>query len=123
MVLDVRFSCAGSGPQSDLQSLREWLPKADPSLPLRFTEPGPRSDRLGVSLDDLCAVIGATADLAALGAAVRGWVRNRFGHNTAAEEPVIAVSGPVTRIEVGPVTITITDPSAESGPAIGSDAR
>jgi hypothetical protein len=122
--LNVTFTCSGPDRGGDVQSLREWLPKAAPGLPLRFVDTGPDSgNHLGVSVEELCAVVSGVADLTALVAAVRGWVRNRFGRNAAEDRPPVVTTGPVTRIEVGTVVITITQAPGEQAPTIGPDAR
>ncbi|SCD30855.1 hypothetical protein GA0115240_101430 [Streptomyces sp. DvalAA-14] len=120
--MNVTFNCASTDPTQDLQSLREWLPRADPGLQLDFRDPAPGAGtHLGPSADELFAAISATADFMALGVAVRGWVHNRFGRDVATEEPVIATNGNVTTIEVGPVTITITGTSGATAPVIDPD--
>lgn len=122
--MEVKLSCASPNQGNDLRSLRDWLPKADPGLQLDFEEPDPAvGDHLGVPMDELFAVIGAAADLVSLVAAVRGWVRNRFGRDVATEQPVARVSGPVTTIEVGPVTIRVTVGPGEAAPVIEADER
>ncbi|WNI16355.1 hypothetical protein [Actinacidiphila sp. ITFR-21] len=120
--MDVTFNCAGTNRTQDLQSLREWLPKADPNLQLAFKDPDSGTgDHLGAQVEELFAAISATADLFALGVAVRGWVHNRFGRDVATEDPIAVTSGDVTTIQVGPVTITITGGTGAPAPLIDPD--
>lgn len=120
--MEVIFRCASSNQSDDLRALRDWLPKADPGLELDFREPDSGADdHLGVPLEHLFAGISATADLMVLGGAVRGWVRNRFGRDVATEPPLVITSGTVTRIEIGPVTVTVTGEPGAPVPVIEPD--
>ncbi len=122
--MDVTLTCAGPDGRQDQRSLREWLPNAAPSVRLLPAAPDQDGgDHLGLSVDDVCAVISGTADLTTLLLAVRGWARNRFGHRVAGQEPVHSTRGEVTVIELDTVVVTVTRAPGEEAPTVTLDER